>query len=119
MSWMSLKRVLKCLLAGSPLLEKLSLVSLPCPLDIVLLEVLIREHRGLQLSAGSTDPPPVPLGRIRHINLSRTDVEMITVRIIIQQSKRLKSVDVSHCWRISQLQWLDCKKFNKVEIVWL
>lgn len=119
MSWMSLKRVLKCLLAGSPSLEELSLVSLPCPLNRVLQDVLSRVDLGLRLSADSTDSPPVPLGRVRHVDLSRTDVEMITVRIIIQQSKRLKHVDVSYCWKISQLEWIDCKTFNKVEVVWL
>ncbi|CAB1451243.1 unnamed protein product [Pleuronectes platessa] len=40
MSWMSLRKTLKCLLIGSPLLEKLTLVSLPCPLDCVLKCVL-------------------------------------------------------------------------------
>lgn len=112
MSWISLMRVLKCLLAGSPLLEELSLVSLPCPLNTVLLNVLIRGNL-------RTHSSPVPFGRLQHINLSRTDVEVITVKLIISQCKRLKCVDVSYCWRISQLEWLACKTFNEVEVVWL
>uniref|UniRef100_A0A672J927 Uncharacterized LOC115398651 n=1 Tax=Salarias fasciatus TaxID=181472 RepID=A0A672J927_SALFA len=81
MSWMSLKRVLWCLLNGSPLLQKVSLVSLPCPLDSVLLRVL-------QVSdpAGS---PPLPLARLQHINLLRTDVTMLTLKKLIDRSKNL------------------------------
>lgn len=109
MSWMSLKRVLKCLLTGSPLLEELSLVSLPSPLNCVFWHVFTHP----------TDLSPMPLGRLRHIDLSRTDVEILTVRAIIQQSKRLKCVDVSYCWKISQLQWLDLKTFRNVQVVWL
>ncbi|XP_038558466.1 uncharacterized protein si:ch211-214j8.12 [Micropterus salmoides] len=118
-SWMSLKRVLKCLLTGSPLLEKLSLVSLPCPLNCVLKDVLGVVDSDLYLFADSTDLPPTPLGRVQHIELQRTDVKMMTVKSIMQQSKRLKYVDVSYCWQISQLDWLDCETYSKVHIVWL
>lgn len=104
MSWMSLKKVLKSLLTGSPLLEKLSLVSLPCPLNCVLQDVLRRVAPDLHLSADSTGLPPLPLGRVRYIDLPRTDVKMIAVKSIMQRSKRLKCVDVSCCWKISQLQ---------------
>ncbi|XP_044053943.1 uncharacterized protein si:ch211-214j8.12 [Siniperca chuatsi] len=119
MSWMSLKRVLKCLLTGSPLLEKLSLVSLPCPLNCVLQDVLRVVDSDLYLFADSTDLPPMPLGRVQHIELLRTDVKMMTVRSIMQRSKRLKYVDVSYCWQISQLEWLGCETFSNVQVVWL
>lgn len=116
MSWMSLRKVLKCLLTGSPLLEKLSLVALPCPLNSVLQDAL--HVVDLNLS-DSTDLPPMPLGRLQHIDLPRTDVTMITVKSIMQRSKRLKFVDVSYCWQISQLEWMGCKMFSKVQVVWV
>ncbi|XP_040010966.1 uncharacterized protein si:ch211-214j8.12 [Xiphias gladius] len=119
MSWMSLKKGLRCLLTGSPLLEKLSLVSLPCPLNCVLRDVLRIGDLDLYLSADSTDLAPVPLGRLQHIDLLRTDVKMITVKNIMQQSKRLKFVDVSYCWQISQLDWWDCMSSSKVKVVWV
>ncbi|XP_078107758.1 uncharacterized protein LOC144518737 isoform X2 [Sander vitreus] len=117
-SWMSLKRALKCLLTGSPLLEKLSLVSLPCPLDCVLNDVLRRSDSDAHLFADSADSPRVPLGRLRHVELPRTDVTMVTVKSIMQRSKRLKYVDVNNCWQISLVEWMDCKTFSKVQVVW-
>uniref|UniRef100_A0A3Q1EWN5 Si:ch211-214j8.12 n=1 Tax=Acanthochromis polyacanthus TaxID=80966 RepID=A0A3Q1EWN5_9TELE len=117
MSWMSLKKVLRCLLAGSPLLEKLSLVSLPCPLNCILQNVLHVSH--LHASADSTLSPPMPLGRLQHVDLLRTDVMMATVKGLMQQSKRLKRVDVSYCWQISKLEWSNCKTFRKVQVVWV
>lgn len=119
MSWMSLKRTLKCLLTGSPLLEKLSLVSLPCPLNCVLQDALRIVDLDLNHIADSTHFLPLPLGRVQHLNLPRTDVKMTTVKSIMQRSKRLKYVDVSYCWQISQLEWFDCKKFSKVQVVWV
>lgn len=118
MSWMSLKRVLKCLLTGSPLLEKVSLVSLPCPLNCVLQDVLRVVDLGRHLFAGSTGSPPMPLGRVQRVDLPRTDVKMRTVKSIMQRSKRLKSVDVSNCWQISQLEWWNCDVSSKVRVVW-
>ncbi|KAM7416545.1 hypothetical protein PAMA_018552 [Pampus argenteus] len=119
MSWMSLRRILKCLLIGSPLLEKLSLVSLPCPLNSVLHDVLRTVDLGLNRFADSTHFLSMPLGRVQHLNLSRTDVKMTTVERIMQRNKRLKYVDVSYCWRISKLEWLNGKKFSKVQVVWV
>ncbi|XP_026178430.1 uncharacterized protein LOC113139437 [Mastacembelus armatus] len=116
MSWMSLKRLLKHLLTGSPLLEKLSLVSLPCPLNCVLQEVL--HVVDLELP-GPADSPLVPLGRVQHIDLLRTDVRMMTVKSIMQRSKRLKFVDVSYCWQITEFEWLDYQAFSKVHVVWV
>lgn len=119
MSWMSLKKVLKCLLAGSPLLEKISLVSLPCPLNCVLQDVLSVLDLDLNLFAEATDSPPMPLARLQRIDMLRTDVEMITVESIMQRSKRLKNVDVSYCWQISNLEVVDCKMSSTVKVVWL
>lgn len=119
MSWMSLKKVLRCLLTGSPLLEKLSLVALPCPLNCVLQDVLCAADLNLGPFSDTTDLPSLPFGRLQQVDLPRTDVKMSTVKSIMQRSKRLKFVDVSYCWQISQLEWLNCKMFNKVQVVWV
>nr|XP_040051097.1 uncharacterized protein si:ch211-214j8.12 [Gasterosteus aculeatus aculeatus] len=119
MSCMSLEKVLKCLLAGSPLLEKLSLVSLPCPLNGILQEVLDLLHLHQYFFADSTNSPLMPLGRVQRVNLLRTDVTMMTVRSLMQRSKRLKYVDVSYCWRISQVEWMHCERSTEVQVVWL
>ncbi|XP_037635068.1 F-box/LRR-repeat protein 4 [Sebastes umbrosus] len=116
MSWMSLKRVLKYLLTGSPLLEELSLVSLPCPLNCVLQNVLDSD---LYLSAESTDSPPMPLGQVQRIVLPRTDVEIATVKSIMRRSKRVKYVDVSYCLQISRRECLACETSSGVQVVWL
>lgn len=118
MFWMSLKTVLRCLLTGSPLLEKLSLVSLPCPLDYTLQSVLRTENYDPRASAESTGSPLVPLGRVRHVDLQQTDVTIRTVKSLLQQSKRLKYMDVSCCWQISYSEWLACKTCSNVQIVW-
>ncbi|XP_036000349.1 uncharacterized protein LOC118564962 [Fundulus heteroclitus] len=119
MSWTSLKEIIKCLLIGSPLLEKLSLISLPCLLNCVLQDALHSVNLDADLHADSTGSRPLPLGRIEHVDLLRTDVQMSTVKSMIQLSKRLKYVDVSHCWRISQREWLDCRRFRRVKVVWV
>ncbi|XP_069555937.1 uncharacterized protein [Brachyistius frenatus] len=121
MSWISLKRMIKCLLIGSPLLEKLSLVSLPCPLNCVLHDVLhmYKVYLDSPRFADSTGLPAVPLGRVQHVDLLRTDVDMTTVKSLMQHCKRLTFVDVSYCWQISQLEWLHCKTFSKVQVVWV
>ncbi|XP_061837031.1 uncharacterized protein [Nerophis lumbriciformis] len=106
MSWMSLATVIRCLLAAAPLLEKLSLVSLPCPLN-----------HTLQLVLGLSPSAPKALGRLQRLNLQWTNVEMATVTNIIQRSKRLKYVDVSHCWEIRHKEWLYCRKLSTVQIV--
>lgn len=116
MSWMSLRRVIKGLLTGSPLMEKISLVSPPCTVNSILLDALSTEDQNLY--ALSEDLPPAPLGRVRHIELPRTDVQMMTVKKMMQRSKRLKYVDVRYCWQISQAQWMDCRTLHKVEVVW-
>lgn len=119
MSWMSLRQMLKCLLISSPLLEKLTLVSLPCPLNSILQDILHRGHLDHQLLAYPSDLLLMPLGRVKYIELPRTDVTITTLKSIMLQSKRLKYVDVSHCWQISHSEWMKCKMFSKVVVVWL
>ncbi|XP_061674330.1 uncharacterized protein si:ch211-214j8.12 [Syngnathoides biaculeatus] len=118
MYWMSLVNVVRCLLTGSPLLQRVSLVSLPCPLNNILQRVLrcgdLHPHFG-----ASNTSLPIPLGRVQHLDLQRTDVKMITVKNIIQQSKRLKCVDLSRCWKISYQEWADCKRLSTVKVIWL
>lgn len=118
MSWMSLKKVLKCLLSGSPLLETLSLVSLPCPLSCVLQDVLSTVDMDLDLDVDYTDMPTLPLRRLRHIDLQRTDVKIATVESLLLQCKRLKIIDVSCCWQISRLEYLSCASISKAKLVW-
>lgn len=119
MSWTYLSRVIRCLLAGSPLLEKLSLVSLPCPLNCVLQEVLCTGDQDLEAFASSRNTLPVPLGRVQHVVLSRTDVMMLTVRQIMQRSRRLRYVDVSYCWKITQREWSECERDSDAQVVWM
>lgn len=119
MSWMSLRQMLKCLLIGSPLLEKLTLVSLPCPLNSILEDILHRGHLNHQLLGYPLDLPLMPLGRVQYIELPRTDVTITTLKSIMLQSKRLKYVDVSHCWQIHHFEWMKCKMFSKAVVVWL
>ncbi|XP_061584909.1 uncharacterized protein si:ch211-214j8.12 [Cololabis saira] len=119
MSWMSLRKVLGVLLNGSTSLEKISLVSLPCPLDFVLMSTLLRGHHFLMpCFANSAGSSPLPLQRVQYIELMRTDVCMTTLRRILWWSKRLEYMDVSCCWQINKSDWLDCKKFSKVQVVW-
>ncbi|KAM9857792.1 uncharacterized protein ACBR49_019054 [Aulostomus maculatus] len=119
MSWMTLRRVIRRLLTGSPSLEKLSLVSLPCPLNSVLRDALSLGGVDQHHCAAPTNSAAVPLRRVKNLNLPRTDVEMTTVKSLMQRSKKLKYVDVSYCWRISQLEWWDCERLSKAEVVWV
>lgn len=119
MSWMSLNRVLWCLLSGSPLLEKVSLVSLPCPLNSILSRMLFPVCMNLRRLPESTGSASLPLARLQHINLLRTDVTMMTLTRLIGKSRNLKYVDVSYCWNISRHEWVKLNTSNKVQIVWV
>ncbi|RVE68396.1 hypothetical protein OJAV_G00091140 [Oryzias javanicus] len=118
MSWMSLKNVLKCLLVGSPLLERLSLVSVPCILNIILQRIVFGGILGRRRARAAASCSPMPLERLRHIDLRRTDVEMATVKNIMLRSKELRYVDLSYCWKISKQECMELKRSNRVEIVW-
>lgn len=116
-SWPSLKKVLKCLLAGSPLLKKISLVSVPCPLDCIFQDLLhqfdLRYHLNADPQAFQT------LGCVQHLNLTRSDMTTETVQSIIQQSRSLKTVDVSYCWNISKSQLLGRLMLGNVKLIWV
>ncbi|XP_034025891.1 uncharacterized protein si:ch211-214j8.12 [Thalassophryne amazonica] len=122
MSWMSLKRVIRCLLTGSCLLKRLTLVSLPSPLNSVLQDVLHKCHLDSCLNSSPGENSrflrPVPLGRLRHLDLSRTDVTITTVGVITQRCKRLEFLDLRYCWRIKQREWMKCVEFSCTKIVW-
>lgn len=111
MSWMPLKAILRCLLAHSPLLQKISLVSLPCPLNCALQDVI---HNGNMHQCDS-----LPLGHVQHLDLQRTDVQMITVKDLIKHCKRLKYVNVSYCWEISCSEWMDNTRSGNVQVLWM
>ncbi|XP_076020758.1 uncharacterized protein LOC143011678 [Genypterus blacodes] len=120
-SMMSLKWTLRCLLSGSPLLEKISLVSLPCPLNSVLHDIHLRAGGGGQVDSqpgAAASDPPRPLSRVQHLVLTRTDVTMATLKSIMQRCKMLEYVDVSYCCQISQAQSMSCEPPGNVKLVW-
>ncbi|XP_058491083.1 uncharacterized protein LOC131463412 [Solea solea] len=119
MSWLSLGKVLRCLLRGSPLLERVSLVALPCPLNYILQHLLHIRMYNLHRFGGIADLYPMALRRVKHIDLTRTDVKMTTVRFLKQRSRRLEFVDLSHCWEISQADVSKSKIFSDVKVVWV
>lgn len=106
-----LKTILACLLAHSPVLQKVSLISLPCPLDCVLEEVLHRSNRNQFES--------LPLRCLQHLDLQRTDIKIETVNKLTTQCRRLKFVNVSYCWNISRSEWMDSVRSGNVKIVWM
>lgn len=106
-----LKTILGCILAHSPLLQKISLISLPCPLNCVLEELLRRSNMNQFES--------LPLRCLQHLDLQRTDMKMDTVNKLITQCRRLKFVNVSYCWNISRSEWMDSARSGNVNIVWM
>ncbi|XP_024132165.1 uncharacterized protein si:ch211-214j8.12 isoform X1 [Oryzias melastigma] len=118
MFWSSLINVLRCLLIGSPSLERLSFVSLPCILNAMLLDVLIAGIYGRRRVRAAASCSPAPLQRLRHLDLRRTDVAMLTVKMIMQRSRELRYVDLSYCWNISKQECMDLKRSDRVEIIW-
>ncbi|XP_030647775.1 uncharacterized protein LOC115828018 isoform X2 [Chanos chanos] len=95
MSLRHLKGALWALLRGSVLLEKLSLIAVPCPLDPVFRLVL--DHNAKPL--GTPDSPP--LMRLKHVNLNRSDISVETVSRFVTADNRLSTLDLSGCWAIS------------------
>lgn len=106
-----LKTILGCLLSHSSLLQKVSLISLPCPLNCVLEEVLQRSNMNQFKS--------LPLRCLQHLDLQRTDMRIETVNNLIIQCKRLKFVNVSYCWNISRSEWTDSVRSGNVKVVWM
>lgn len=104
-----LKTILGCLLVHSFLLQKVSLISLPCRLNCVLEKVLRRSNMNQCL----------PLRCLQHLDLQRTDVKMETIKSVISQCKRLKFVNISYCWNISCSEWTDSVRSGSAEVVWM
>lgn len=119
-SWMSLSKVIKCLLTGSPLLERISLVSLPCSLNRTLCQLLGREpfYPRFPVLANPSVLPLMHLEQAQHIEVPRTDVQTSTVCRLLQQCKRLKYLDVSKCWNITQQDWSAWRTHKRVTIIW-
>lgn len=116
-TWSSLRHVIGCLLAGSVLLEKLSLWSLPCDLNNVLDQVLCRRHRPPSLPTPS-DSPLMPLAQALHIELPETDVLESTVSRLMQQCRKLQYLDVCNCWGIYKQDVSRWRRYKKVTVVW-
>ncbi|KAL0979657.1 hypothetical protein UPYG_G00187880 [Umbra pygmaea] len=116
MSWRSLRGVLCCLLFGSPLLERLSLVAVPCSLEPVFQRLLRPPTAGAQ---GQTRP----LQKLVHVSLVRSDVSMETASGLMSASRRLCSLDLSGCWAVSldnmrQLQRTATRRRQCITITW-
>uniref|UniRef100_A0A3B4ACX1 Uncharacterized protein n=1 Tax=Periophthalmus magnuspinnatus TaxID=409849 RepID=A0A3B4ACX1_9GOBI len=106
-----LETIIACLLARSSLLQKVSLISLPCPLNCIFQEVL---HR-----ADVNQSDSFPLRCLQHLDLQRTDIKMETVNNLILQCKRLKFVNISFCWNICLSEWTDRVRSGSVEVAWM
>lgn len=123
MSWRSLKSVLKCLLSSSPLLEKVSLVAVPCNVNPVFQYVLSRQNiwnfgHNQYRGTDSTELPPLPLGRLHHLSLVRTNITMRTVRGIVQGCKRIRFLDLTGCWEINRLEWMRFRHSTDITLIW-
>ncbi|CAB1321647.1 unnamed protein product [Coregonus sp. 'balchen'] len=92
MSWRSLRGALWCLLSGSPLLERVSLVAVPCPLEPVFQKLLKRP---------ATRPHSPPLQQLCHLSLVRSDISIETALGLMTANRRLSSLDLSGCWAVS------------------
>ncbi|KTG39445.1 hypothetical protein cypCar_00014804 [Cyprinus carpio] len=115
--WRSLKGVLWALLRGASLLQKLSLIAVPCRLDPVF--SLILNHPAKPL--GALDSPP--LHCLRSVSLNRSDITMETVVHIVNTCRRLSHLDLSGCWAmtLSNITKLQCKakrRRHTLQIAW-
>ncbi|KAI1900455.1 hypothetical protein AGOR_G00050110 [Albula goreensis] len=100
MSWRSLKGVLVCLLGGSPLLEKVSLSALPCPVDSMLRSVLLGHL------VPTPTPESAPLRRLRHLELTCCDITGATAELMMASIDCLSTLDLSRCWVINKDQFM-------------
>ncbi|KAJ8380751.1 hypothetical protein SKAU_G00015290 [Synaphobranchus kaupii] len=114
MSCRALKWALVALLGGSPLLEKVSLTALPCPLDDVFLMVRRR-------------PPvpskPAPLQCLHDLSMTRCDVSEETVMLLVSSNNHLSFLDLSGCWPVTvncimQLQQKATRRRYPLTVVW-
>ena len=101
-SWRALRGALWRLLAGSPLLEDVCLVAVPCPLDSVF-------HRVLQTTRNlpARNPPSAatlegsrPLARLHSLNLAHGDVTGMTAKRLFAACERMRSLDLTGCWHV-------------------
>ncbi|KAJ8006010.1 hypothetical protein DPEC_G00123820 [Dallia pectoralis] len=119
MSWRSLRGALWCLMSGSPLLERVSLVAVPCPLEPVFQKLLNHPSSALQ---GVPGPTP-PLQKLVHLNLVRSDIAMETASGLMTACRHLSSLDLSGCWAVTldnwrQLQRTATRRQQCITITW-
>ncbi|KAI7813592.1 hypothetical protein IRJ41_023206, partial [Triplophysa rosa] len=115
--WRSLKGVLWALIRGASLLQKLSLIAVPCRLDPVF--KLVLNHLAKPL--GALDSPP--LHCLRSLGLNRSDITMETVVNLVNTCTRLSSLDLSGCWaltlsKITKLQSKSKRRRHTLQITW-
>lgn len=115
--WRSLKGVLVALIRGASLLQKLSLIAVPCRLDPVF--KLVLNHLAKPL--GALDSPP--LHCLRSLGLNRSDITMETVVHLVNTCTRLSSLDLSGCWaltlsKITKLQSKSKRRRHTLQITW-
>ncbi|XP_073696917.1 uncharacterized protein [Garra rufa] len=115
--WRSLKGVLWALLRGASLLQKLSLIAVPCRLDPVFSLVLNHPAKPL----GALDGPPLQC--LRSVSLNRSDITMETVVPIVNTCRRLSHLDLSGCWaltlsNITKLQSKTKRRRHTLQITW-
>ncbi|XP_016137293.1 uncharacterized protein [Sinocyclocheilus grahami] len=115
--WRSLKGALWALLRGASLLQKLSLIAVPCRLDPVFSLVLNHPAKPL----GALDSPP--LHCLRSVSLNRSDITMETVVHIVNTCLRLSHLDLSGCWALtlSSITKLQCnakRRRHTLQITW-
>ncbi|XP_041958032.1 uncharacterized protein si:ch211-214j8.12 [Alosa sapidissima] len=115
MSWRSLKGALWALLRGAPLLETVSLVAAPCPLNPVFRLVL--DHPAIPMRASQSPA----LQHLRDLNLARSDVSMATVSRLVAMDIPLSTLDLSGCWAVTlhDIRRLgDTMRRQKLHIKW-
>ncbi|XP_056313766.1 uncharacterized protein si:ch211-214j8.12 [Danio aesculapii] len=115
--WRSLKEVLWALLRGASLLQKLSLIAVPCRLDPVFKLVLNHPAKPL----GALDNPP--LHCLRSASLNRSDITMDTVAHVVNTCRHLSCLDLSGCWamslsNITKLQSKTKRRRHTLQITW-
>ncbi|XP_048833716.1 uncharacterized protein si:ch211-214j8.12 isoform X2 [Brienomyrus brachyistius] len=117
MCWRSLKWLLLGLLRGSPLLEKVTLVAIPCSINSVF-QMLLETHH---LPPAADRVPP--LCQLRYLSLAYCDVSMETVTRLVTLDGCLSTLDLSGCWTVSadnieQLQGNTSRRKHSLKIVW-
>ncbi|XP_028851221.1 uncharacterized protein LOC114799125 [Denticeps clupeoides] len=115
MSWPSLKGALWALLSGSPLLEKVSLVAVPCPMDPVF--GLVFSDHGKPLRASEEKP----LQHLTSLRLAHCKVSMLSLLPLLQAARLLCDLDLTGCWHVfnSHIKKLQAaRRRHKLHITW-